>query len=103
MCDHRLRPRLRMPVFARLPRIFQVAARGLTFAVLLGTLAGCGHMGSTGSDRQCLARGMYVESVRSSDDGMLAVGTVVMNRLQSGRYPRTVCGVVGQPNQFAPG
>jgi hypothetical protein len=46
---------------------------------------------------------MYFESDRSSDDGMLAVGTVVMNRLQSGRYPSTICGVVGQPRQFAPG
>jgi spore germination cell wall hydrolase CwlJ-like protein len=34
---------------------------------------------------------------------MIAVGTVVMNRLESGDYPTTVCGVVGQKNQFAPG
>ena len=34
---------------------------------------------------------------------MLAVGTVVVNRLQSPRYPKTVCGVVGQRNQFADG
>jgi spore germination cell wall hydrolase CwlJ-like protein len=60
-------------------------------------------MGSTGSSRACLARAMYFESMRSSDDGMLAVGTVVMNRVKSGKYPRTVCGVVGQRNQFAPG
>lgn len=46
---------------------------------------------------------MYFESNRSSDDGMLAVGTVVMNRLESGRYPTSVCGVVGQPRQFADG
>src|SRR5204863_5760880 len=100
---HCPRPRLRMPVSARLPRISQIASRGVAFALLLGTLAACGHMGSTGSDRQCLARAIYFESVRSSDHGMLAVGTVVMNRVKSGKYPRTVCGVVGQPNQFAPG
>jgi len=46
---------------------------------------------------------MYFESIRSSDEGMLAVGTVVMNRLESGEYPKTVCGVVGEKNQFAPG
>ena len=34
---------------------------------------------------------------------MLAVGTVVMNRRESGRFPRSICGVVGQANQFAPG
>jgi len=33
----------------------------------------------------------------------MAVGTVVMNRLASGSYPDTICGVVGQKNQFAPG
>jgi hypothetical protein len=46
---------------------------------------------------------MYFESIRSSDEGMLAVGTVVMNRVESRDYPNTVCGVVGQKNQFAPG
>ena len=55
------------------------------------------------SERECLARAMYFESNRSSDAGMLAVGTVVMNRLKSGRYGATVCEVVGAPRQFAPG
>lgn len=46
---------------------------------------------------------MFFESNRSSPDGLMAVGTVVMNRLASGSYPDTICGVVGQKNQFAPG
>jgi len=46
---------------------------------------------------------MYFESNRSSDEGMVAVGTVVMNRLESGRYGSTICEVVGAPRQFAPG
>jgi hypothetical protein len=50
-----------------------------------------------------MARVMYFESIRSSDEGMLAVGTVVMNRVESDKYPSTVCGVVGEKNQFAPG
>lgn len=45
---------------------------------------------------------MYFESNRSSRDGMVAVGSVVMNRLQSNDYPDTVCGVVTQKGQFAP-
>ncbi|WP_343313146.1 cell wall hydrolase [Brucella sp. BE17] len=57
----------------------------------------------TARDRNCLERAMFFESNRSSPDGLVAVGTVVMNRLASGRYPGTVCGVVGQKNQFAPG
>jgi len=48
-------------------------------------------------------RAMYFESNRSSPEGMLAVGTVVMNRLQDPAYPKTICGVVGQKNQFAQG
>ncbi|ACA20444.1 cell wall hydrolase SleB [Methylobacterium sp. 4-46] len=57
----------------------------------------------TAADRECLARAMYFESNRSSDEGLLAVGTVVMNRLQAASYPESICGVVGQPRQFAAG
>ncbi|MDD9332228.1 MAG: cell wall hydrolase, partial [Bartonella sp.] len=33
------------------------------------------------TERQCLMRAMYFESNRSSREGMIAVGTVVMNRV----------------------
>ncbi len=46
---------------------------------------------------------MFFESNRSSRDGLVAVGTVVMNRVDSDEYPDTICGVVGQKGQFAPG
>ncbi|WP_245444888.1 cell wall hydrolase [Pseudaminobacter soli (ex Li et al. 2025)] len=59
--------------------------------------------GYTTKDRECLARAMFFESNRSSREGLVAVGTVVMNRLQSGEYGDTVCKVVGQRGQFAPG
>ncbi len=54
-------------------------------------------------ERTCLIRAMYFESNRSSRDGLMAVGTVVMNRVASPRYPNTICGVVRQSGQFAPG
>ncbi|GLK78639.1 cell wall hydrolase [Methylopila turkensis] len=54
-------------------------------------------------DRDCLARAMYFESHRGSDEGMRAVGTVVTNRVKSGTYGSTVCDVVAQKGQFAPG
>lgn len=73
----------------------------------LAGLAGCAQKKSFTargmSEHECMTRVMYFESNRSSEEGMIAVGTVVMNRLNSGRYPTTVCGVVGQKNQFAPG
>jgi len=57
----------------------------------------------TNKDRECLKRAMYFESRRTSEKGFIAVGSVIMNRLTSGIYPQTICGVVAQKNQFAPG
>ena len=51
---------------------------------------------ASSSERDCLIRAMYFESNRSSRDGLMAVGTVVMNRMASPVYPNTICGVVGQ-------
>jgi spore germination cell wall hydrolase CwlJ-like protein len=58
---------------------------------------------ATPADRECLARAMYFESKRTDEEGLLAVGTVVMNRLEAAAYPDRICDVVGQPRQFAAG
>lgn len=58
---------------------------------------------ASASNINCMARAMYFESNRSSRDGMIAVGSVVMNRVRSDAFPNTVCAVVSQKNQFAPG
>lgn len=73
--------------------------------VLVPAVAGCAIFSPFAalSPRQCLTRVMYFESNRSSEEGMLAVGTVVMNRLADPKYPKSVCAVVGQKNQFADG
>jgi spore germination cell wall hydrolase CwlJ-like protein len=55
------------------------------------------------SDKECMTRAMFFESHRSSREGMIAVGTVVMNRVASDQFPDKVCDVVGQKKQFAPG
>ena len=77
-------------------------------AVAATSLGGCSFLGMNFgfnrlTEKECMMRAMYFESNRSSADGMLAVGTVVMNRLNDPRYPKTVCEVVGQKNQFAQG
>ena len=77
-------------------------------AVTATSLGGCSFLGinfgmAQLSEKECLMRAMYFESNRSSSEGMLAVGTVVMNRVYDARYPKSVCGVVGQKNQFAQG
>ncbi len=58
---------------------------------------------ATNTERDCLMRAMYFESHRSSHDGLLSVGTVVMNRLEHGVWGNAICGVVGAKRQFAPG
>ncbi len=60
-------------------------------------------MAVSDADRDCLGRAMYFESNRSDDQGLVAVGTVVMNRLENAIFPGGICAVVGQPGQFAPG
>lgn len=55
------------------------------------------------NELECMERVVYFESNRSSRDGLIAVGSVVMNRVASPQFPNTVCGVVGQKSQFAPG
>lgn len=84
--------------------------KALIFALVAACgLTGCARqsqsVGATASaaDINCMARAMYFESNRSSRDGMVAVGTVVMNRVQSDDFPNAVCAVVSQKNQFAPG
>lgn len=82
--------------FPHLPRIAAMLS-----ATALLVLAGCG--GGRHSELECMERAMYFESNRSSREGMIAVGSVVMNRVHSEKFPNSVCAVVGQKNQFAPG
>lgn len=42
------------------------------------------------------------ESGNQPLDGKLAVGTVIMNRVESPRFPNTIYDVVNAPNQFTP-
>lgn len=88
------------------PRPF--VSRLALLAVVASSLGGCSFLGMNFgmaqlSEKECMMRAMYFESNRSSSEGMLAVGTVVMNRVHDPRYPNSVCGVVGQKNQFADG
>lgn len=77
--------------------------RGITLWVLAASvLSGCGLF-NRHTPQDCMERAMYFESHQSSREGMLAVGTVVMNRVESRQYPNSVCKVVEQRGQFAPG
>lgn len=93
-----------MPIFVGVAAALFVVSGCTTSKLTDGlTTSSVRSYGYSARDKECLARAMFFESNRSSRDGMIAVGSVVMNRLKSGDYGDTVCGVVGQKNQFAPG
>ena len=50
---------------------------------------------------ECLAGAIYFESKSESLTGQLAVGHVIANRVASGRFPSSYCGVVYQRSQFS--
>ncbi|WP_188771713.1 cell wall hydrolase [Novosphingobium endophyticum] len=50
---------------------------------------------------RCLAGAIYFEARGESLEGQLAVGRVIINRTESGRFPSTYCGVVYQRSQFS--
>lgn len=55
-----------------------------------------------GSNAQaCLTEAMYFEARGTGQQGMRAVGEVILNRANSGKFPSTVCGVVNDRCQFS--
>jgi spore germination cell wall hydrolase CwlJ-like protein len=49
-----------------------------------------------GAEWECLAEALYFEARGESIRGQFAVAEVILNRVESGRFPDTVCGVVNQ-------
>jgi spore germination cell wall hydrolase CwlJ-like protein len=49
----------------------------------------------------CMTKVILYEAGAESRAGQIAVAQVVMNRAKSGRFPKTVCGVIYQPGQFS--
>ncbi|MCU4179374.1 cell wall hydrolase [Bosea sp. BH3] len=47
-------------------------------------------------EQRCLAEAIYFEARSEPEDGRIAVAQVVLNRVRSGTYPGSVCGVVYQ-------
>jgi len=48
------------------------------------------------SEQHCLASGIYFESRGESVKGQAAVAQVILNRVRNPAYPKTICGVVYQ-------
>jgi N-acetylmuramoyl-L-alanine amidase len=52
--------------------------------------------------QHCVALAMYWEARGEGQRGMLAVGSVVLNRVEDDRFPSSVCGVVYQGGESPP-
>ncbi len=79
--------------------VFRRAARLLSCAFILSistfNVAGA-KGGISEADLQCLAKAIYFEARGESEKGQLAVGRVILNRVESEEYPDTICDVVYQ-------
>ena len=68
------------------------------FFIVFGLL--CSAQATAAADRfeelYCLANNIYFESRNQPKLGQIAVGQVTMNRVNSPKFPNTVCGVVKQ-------
>lgn len=49
---------------------------------------------------ECLARNIYFESANEPFEGKVAVAQVTLNRVESGKFPPSICQVVYQKNVF---
>ena len=63
---------------------------------LMMTVASGGLSADDKGGRICLAEALYYEARDQGWRGMLAVGTVIQNRVKDPRYPDDACGVVRQ-------
>ena len=52
-------------------------------------------------DRYCLQQNIFFEARNQSTLGQVAVAWVTLNRMESSRYPDTICDVVWQHKQFS--
>jgi N-acetylmuramoyl-L-alanine amidase len=70
-------------------------------ATLAETVAGLRSSDPGSRELECLAVGIYYEAKSESLAGQLAVGHVIANRAESGRFPTSYCGVLFQRSQFS--
>lgn len=87
------------PVVQPLPeQSVEEPARSASLPALVATM---GHSGDLSPELTCLAQAVYFEARGEELTGQLAVAQVIINRAQSGRFPRDYCGVVAEPGQFS--
>ena len=78
-----------------------VADRPARLTTLVAHMDDAAAAVASDSDLRCLATAVYFESRGEPLEGQLAVAQSILNRVDSGRYASTVCGVINQPRQFS--
>ncbi len=71
------------------PNVTKVPANRPSYAALV-------DQDQPAREQRCLAQAIYFEARGESKEGQAAVAQVVLNRVSSGLYPSTICGVVYQ-------
>lgn len=84
-----------------LPRLLNADQDVAGFASLDEAIAAQPQDLALDDEARCLAGAIYFESKGEPLSGQLAVADVILNRIKSGRFPRTICSVVTQRGQFS--
>lgn len=82
------------------PTALDAADDQVAFPSLAAAVAGQTTPGDPSAELRCLAGAIYYEAKGEPLSGQLAVAEVVINRARSGRFPKSLCGVVTQAGQF---
>ena len=72
----------------------------LTAAKMGISLSGGSSSNYNNNDRYLLAKVIYAEARGESYTGQVAIGAVVLNRVEDSRFPNTIAGVIYQPWAF---
>jgi spore germination cell wall hydrolase CwlJ-like protein len=84
-------PALTIPLYTRVIPPASALAGGLTEDWLMSQPSPAGD-----AEWQCLTEAIYFEARGESLEGQIGVAEVILNRVDSPLYPRSVCGVVRQ-------
>lgn len=82
--------------------IFVFAFAVVCSLAAMGTTSEAAKKSYTEKDLKHMAAIIYCEAGNQSYAGKVAVGCVVMNRVQSSKFPNSVLSVIKQPGQFSP-
>lgn len=77
------------------------AERPVRLTTLVATMDDADDAVARDRDLRCLATAVYFESRGEPLEGQLAVAQAILNRVESGRYANSICGVINQPRQFS--